>query len=93
MVYLDEMIERLETARDINTETEEADGCIDDVIADLQQLKRDFNDVIESISEAAQEHEVDLQVITAPDDATYNGGYIDALVNVKKRLKEVIEDE
>ena len=93
MVYLDEMIERLETARDINTETEEADENIDDVISDLTSLLRDVNDILTGFDEAISEHEEDLKVITSTDDASYNGGYIDALRAARGQLKAVFQHD
>lgn len=93
MVYLEEMIERLETARDINTETEEADECIDDVISDLRELNSEIRSLKTGLQDAANEQEEELKATTDTDNAYHIGGYIDALTYVISCLNKIVQDE
>ncbi len=93
MVSIDEMIEFLEDARNIGTDTEDADDNIDSVISDLNTLQDDIDDLLEGISDTLLEMEDDEKVVTSTDDALYNEGYIDALVSTKESILRIFNRE
>lgn len=93
MVSIDEMIEFLEDARNIGTDTKDADDNIDSVISDLNTLQNDIDDLLEGISDTLLEMEDDEKVVTSTDDASYNEGYIDALVSTKESILRIFNRE
>jgi len=93
MVSIDEMIEFLEDARNIGTDTEDADDNIDSVISDLNTLQNDIDDLLEGISDTLLEMEDDEKDVIFIEDSLYNEGYIDALVSTKESILRIFNRE
>ncbi len=93
MVSIDEMIEFLEDARNIGTDTEDADDNIDSVISDLNTLQNDIDDLLEGISDTLLEMEDDEKDVIFIEDSLYNEGYIDALVSIKESILRIFNRE